>query len=49
MLYDKYHNYQMAFYSAAVLAAIALICELAAKRPTAPEGGLSAKKVPAAA
>ena len=29
MLYDKYHNYQMAFYTAAVLAAIALVCRTA--------------------
>jgi MFS transporter, OFA family, oxalate/formate antiporter len=36
LLYDKYHNYQMAFYTAAGLAAIALICELAAKRPHTP-------------
>jgi MFS transporter, OFA family, oxalate/formate antiporter len=32
-LFDKYHNYQMAFYTAAVLAAIALIAEFMAKRP----------------
>jgi len=32
-LYDRYHNYQAAFYSAAGLAAIALVCELLAKRP----------------
>jgi MFS transporter, OFA family, oxalate/formate antiporter len=32
-LFDKYHNYQMAFYTAAVLALIALIAELLAKRP----------------
>ena len=49
VLFDKYKNYQMAFYSAAVLAAVALICELAAKRPAAPEGRLVGKKVPAAA
>ena len=36
LLFDKYHNYQMAFYTAAVLAAIALLCELAAKRPQIP-------------
>jgi len=36
-MYDKYHNYQMAFYTAGVLAAIALICELLAKRPHVPE------------
>jgi hypothetical protein len=28
----------MAFYTAAVLALIALLCELAAKRPTVPAG-----------
>jgi OFA family oxalate/formate antiporter-like MFS transporter len=33
VLYDKYHNYQAAFYTASVLAAIALICELLAKHP----------------
>jgi len=33
-LYDKYHNYEAAFYTAAALAAIALICELSAKRPS---------------
>ncbi len=32
-LYDKYHNYQMAFYTAAVLALIALIAEMLARRP----------------
>ncbi len=32
-LFDKYHNYQMAFYTAAVLALIALIAECLAKRP----------------
>jgi MFS transporter, OFA family, oxalate/formate antiporter len=32
-LYDKYHNYQMAFYTAAVLALVALIAELLARRP----------------
>jgi OFA family oxalate/formate antiporter-like MFS transporter len=35
-MYDKYHNYQMAFYTAAVLALVALLCELAAKRPSLP-------------
>ena len=33
-LFDKYHNYQAAFYAAAGLAGIALVCELLAKRPT---------------
>jgi MFS transporter, OFA family, oxalate/formate antiporter len=36
VLYDKYHNYQAAFYTAAVLAAVALLCELLAKRPAVP-------------
>ena len=36
-LFDKYHNYQAAFYTAAVLAAVALVCELLAKRPAAPQ------------
>jgi hypothetical protein len=47
-LYDKYHNYQMAFYTAGVLAAVALLCELAAKRPALPQAA-AAKKVPAVA
>jgi OFA family oxalate/formate antiporter-like MFS transporter len=36
VLFDKYHNYQAAFYTAAVLAAVALVCELFAKRPSVP-------------
>ena len=32
-MYDKYHNYQMAFYTAGVLAAVALVAELLARRP----------------
>ena len=36
-LYDKYHNYQMAFYVAAGLAAVALIAELLARKPAPPE------------
>ena len=35
VLFDKYHNYQAAFYTAAALAAVALICEMLAKRPVA--------------
>ena len=35
-LYDKYHNYQAAFYTAAVLAVIALVFEFLAKRPAIP-------------
>jgi OFA family oxalate/formate antiporter-like MFS transporter len=34
VLFDKYHNYQAAFYAAAALAAVALLCELLARRPT---------------
>jgi len=48
VLFDKYKNYQMAFYTAAVLAAVALLCELVAKRPAVPAAGLS-RKVPTAA
>jgi OFA family oxalate/formate antiporter-like MFS transporter len=33
VLFDRYHNYQAAFYTAAGLAAIALLCELGARRP----------------
>ncbi len=33
VLYDRYHNYQAAFYTAAVLAVVALLCELGARRP----------------
>lgn len=33
VLYDRYHNYQAAFYTAAALAAVALLCEFGAKRP----------------
>ena len=32
-MYDKYHNYQMAFYTAGVLAAVALVAEMLARRP----------------
>ena len=49
VLFDKYKNYQMAFYTAAVLALVALLCELAAKRPTVPAAGLAAKNVATAA
>jgi MFS transporter, OFA family, oxalate/formate antiporter len=48
MLYDKYHNYQAAFYTAGALAAVALVCELLAKRPHAPaEAELKAAAAPA--
>ena len=33
VLYDRYHDYQAAFYTAAVLAAVALVCELGARSP----------------
>jgi OFA family oxalate/formate antiporter-like MFS transporter len=32
-LYDRYHDYKAAFYAAAVLAALALVCELTARKP----------------
>jgi OFA family oxalate/formate antiporter-like MFS transporter len=49
VLFDKYKNYQMAFYWAAGLAAVALLSELAAKRPPVPQQTLAARKVPAVA
>ncbi len=36
VLYDKYQNYQAAFYTAAVLAVVALVSEMIAKRPAVP-------------
>jgi MFS transporter, OFA family, oxalate/formate antiporter len=33
VLFDRYHNYQAAFYTAAALAVVALVCEFGAKRP----------------
>jgi OFA family oxalate/formate antiporter-like MFS transporter len=47
VLFDKYKNYQQAFYWAAGLAAVALLCELAARRPAAPEGMAARKSVAA--
>jgi len=38
-------NYQIAFYTAAVLAGIALLCELIARRPAVPESARVAVKV----
>lgn len=38
MLFDRYHNYQMSFYAAGLLAGVALLCELVARRPSVPEG-----------
>ena len=37
-LFDKYQNYQAAFYWAAALAVVALVAELLARRPAVPEG-----------
>ena len=36
VLFDKYKNYQAAFYTAAALAVVALICEFLAKKPAPP-------------
>ena len=36
VLFDKYKNYQVAFYTAAVLAVVALLAELLARRPGVP-------------
>jgi OFA family oxalate/formate antiporter-like MFS transporter len=48
VLFDKYKNYQAAFYTAAVLAGVALVCELLAKRPSVPaEAELKAAAAPA--
>ena len=33
VLYDRYHDYKAAFYTAAALAGIALVCEFGARRP----------------
>jgi OFA family oxalate/formate antiporter-like MFS transporter len=33
VLYDRYHDYQAAFYTAGALAAVALVCQLGARRP----------------
>ncbi len=44
VLYDRYHNHQAAFYTAAVLAGVALLCELGARRPA-----VCGESVPAAA
>jgi len=49
VLFDKYKNYQMAFYTAAALALVALLAELAARRPAVPEGKLAGGKVTVAA
>lgn len=38
VLFDKYKNYEAAFYAASVLAAIAFVCEIVARRPHIPSG-----------
>jgi len=48
VLFDKYKNYEQAFYWAGGLALIALLCELAAKRPAVPQPVVESRKVPAA-
>jgi MFS transporter, OFA family, oxalate/formate antiporter len=48
VLFDKYKNYEMAFYTAGVLAFIALLAEFAAKRPAIPASSPATRKVPAA-
>jgi OFA family oxalate/formate antiporter-like MFS transporter len=37
VLFDKYKNYQAAFYTAAVLAVVALVAEMLARRPSPPK------------
>lgn len=37
VLFDKYRNYEAAFYAAAILAAIAFVCEIVARRPHVPD------------
>jgi MFS transporter, OFA family, oxalate/formate antiporter len=36
VLFDRFKNYEAAFYAAAILAAIAFVCEIVARRPHAP-------------
>jgi OFA family oxalate/formate antiporter-like MFS transporter len=43
VLFDRYLNYEAAFYAAGALAAIALICEMAARRPHLPAATFSHK------
>jgi len=44
VLFDKYQNYQVAFYTAAVLAVVALIAELLARRPAVPADAMAKAK-----
>jgi OFA family oxalate/formate antiporter-like MFS transporter len=48
VLFDRYQNYQAAFYAAGALSAIALLCELAVRRPAISESSMSEKAVPSA-
>lgn len=43
VLFDKYKNYEAAFYAAAILAAIAFVCEMSARRPHIPAATKTAK------
>jgi OFA family oxalate/formate antiporter-like MFS transporter len=43
VLFDKYKNYEVAFYAAAILAAIACTCEIAARRPQVPIAARTAR------
>ncbi len=43
-LFDTYQNYQAAFYTAAVLAVVALIAELLARRPAVPADAMAKAK-----
>ena len=47
VLFDKYKNYQVAFYTAAVLAGIALLFEYLARRPAVPESVVTVEKISA--
>jgi OFA family oxalate/formate antiporter-like MFS transporter len=47
VLFDKYRNYEAAFYVAAVLAGIACVCEIAARRPHVPGAVVSNNRVSA--
>jgi OFA family oxalate/formate antiporter-like MFS transporter len=46
-MFVAYGNYKVAFYTAGVLAAVALVCELLAKRPEVPAHARAAATVKA--
>ncbi len=48
-LFVKYNNYRAAFYAAAALSAVALLCELAARRPAIPESVRQRERIKATA